>query len=373
MEALQLQRQSSQSTQGLTGQQAPVNMQSTATATAGQQVAPMQQGQLPLQQQPHQQQVSLSSLALVAGDGPAIGALNAGASSAEADDVALLRAELAASDDELAHALQHIAVLQAQQQPQQQQLQQGWGAGSLTAAALQQQGLSGMAAAAQQQHAAAGARPAQPPAGEVQGELEFLRRRVNTLLADNRRLRRAVMVSRLMAEGAAWGAGPEEGGSGGAAGARALRSFGSVLPSGGEAAAESLGLLPVGGPQEQGQTGLQDQKQELGEGKRGHEEQRDGEQQGLLSPPQQQQQHQGDEQQQEDEQKQGKQQQQQQHHQESGEVASLSAELARARCLADSLYEENERLMEISNALRAERDRLAAQLQQTRQQAHVRV
>lgn len=50
----------------------------------------------------------------------------------------------------------------------------------------------------------------------------------------------------------------------------------------------------------------------------------------------------------------------------AGDVMSrqeaLSAELARARCTLASLESENERLMELSNALRSERDRLVMQL-----------
>jgi hypothetical protein len=201
-------------------------------------------------------------------------------------EAALLRTELAALDDALAHALQHVAVLQA-------------AARQVSAAAVGPGPDSAIASS--REAAAAGAEP--------QGELEFLRRRVATLLADNRALRRAALVVRLAV--------PAGGEGGGAAGgsARLLLPFGSL------AAAGADGSDGGGG----------DDRSRRGDGAAGQVVAAGDAEMG--------------------------------HGQEARED-DAGAELAQARALADALTAENERLMEISNSLRAERDRLVAQLGQ---------
>lgn len=253
-------------------------------------------------------------------------------------DAALLRAELAASDDELAHALQHVAVLQNQLQ---HAGAPGAAAGQLADELQYLRQVSGVWAELWQ-----GGILYNPPAAAPAGAssrltptlpsphlctLIPLPQRTTVLMADNRRLRRVAMEARLDSA-AALGLQPAVDG----ASSLALPHTAPSPPPDASPLAGRLQLgpsahaaaSPSGAPQADEQAA-----------------------EPLSAPPPRQQELQD---------------------QQAAAVQAAqqaAAGVQHARQQVGAMQSENERLMEMSNALRSERDRLLMQLQAMQVQA----
>ncbi|KAF6251200.1 hypothetical protein COO60DRAFT_1464478 [Scenedesmus sp. NREL 46B-D3] len=220
---------------------------------------------------------------------PPAGTATAGpAAAAAAAELAVLRADLAASDADTDHLLSHLALLQRH----------------VSAAAAGGGAAGGGAAAAARGPAAARATAEAEAAETLASEVDFLRERVSTLLRDNRHYRRQAMQAQLAAlHAAAAGTGstpPQQAGPAAAAGPPMQLDMQPVQPT--------LALPPATSNAAAA---------------------------GVAAPPD----------------------------SSSQDVLQLRDALAAAEQHLAVLSEENERLMELSNRLRAETEQLKRSLQ----------